>query len=62
MASMAHSRPDNHGAIRAHRDAELDSVSVGMGNSRAQRVLNVRKGFIVNFDSLSAEKYFSSSF
>ena len=39
----------------------MDSASVGMGNSRAERVLNVRKGFIVNFDSLSAEKYFSSS-
>jgi hypothetical protein len=59
MASMAHSGPENHGAIRADRAAELDSVSVGVDDSRAKRVLNVRKGLIVNFDSLSAKIFFS---
>ena len=53
---MAHSQPENHVAITADRAAELDSVSIHIGDSLVARLFNVRKGLRANSHPPSAEE------
>ena len=59
---MAHSQPENHVAITADRAAELDSVSVHIGDSLVARFFNVRKGLRANSHPPSAEQKFPRKF
>ena len=59
---MAHSQPENHVAITADRAAELDSVSVHIGDSLVARFFNVRKGLRANSHPPSAENFSTSKF
>ena len=62
MPSMAHSQPENHVAITADRAAELDSVSVHIGDSLVARFFNVRKGLWANSHPPSAENFSTRNF